>query len=46
MDSSIWFFAGLLVGVILGMLITILLFWVAKHYPELDDPYDENDLIQ
>lgn len=44
MNSTIMFFAGLAIGAAAGFLVTILLFWVAKHYPELEDPYyDDND---
>lgn len=44
MNSTIMFFAGLAIGAALGFLVTIILFWVAKHYPELEDPYDEDDI--
>lgn len=44
MNSTIAFFAGLAIGAVLGFLVTIILFWVAKNYPEFDDPYDEDDI--
>lgn len=44
MTPSIAFFAGLAIGGALGFLVTIILFWVAKNYPEFDDPYDEDDI--
>lgn len=44
MTPSIAFFAGLAIGAALGFLVTIILFWVAKNYPEFDDPYDEDDI--
>lgn len=44
MNSTIVFFAGLAIGAAASFLVTILLFWVVKHYPELEDPYDEDDI--
>lgn len=41
-----WFFAGIIIGVAIGFLASLLLLWVAKHYPDFDDPYDDNDLFQ
>lgn len=43
--TTMAFIAGLAVGTILGFAIFFALFWVAKHYNEVDSPYydDEDD---
>lgn len=45
MNTTLAFFAGVLVGAAAGVALCIMLYWIAKHYQEAENAHDDAEPI-